>query len=606
MSYQKKREKLSPGETAVYVLILAVLLAVLVFVLYKLANAVPASIPAEDSGTQTVSASPIPTLPPDQSGNDAVPATPEPTPEPTPTPVPTPTPLPDFAPVHTEETDPEIFVFKEAIQVDGTTLSEDEAYEAAEPIDFGWGSDYTDMEGVITFRGNNFRDGGSYGYANMTEHKFGQSWSYNTGTLTYNGETWSGSGWVGQPLLVKWPRETKAVMNMADWAKEDDSLVEVIYATMDGNVYFLDLNSGKQTRETLNLGFTFKGAGALDPRGYPILYLGAGYDSIHGYARAFVISLIDFEVLHSFGHDDVEAAGGFSLRGNLSYFDGSPLVDADTDQLIYPGENGIVYIIKLNTQYNEKNGELSIDPVTVKWRYYGTRTSLFHYWVGMEDSPVIWRSHLIIADNGGRLMCLNLNTLTLDWVQDILDDSNATPVLSMEDGHPYIYVSTSFHYGWRSYTTAPIPIFKIDAENGEIVWQTEYNCYTEQGVSGGVQSSIAVGKNDLEGLIYVTVAKTDIYNNGILACLDRETGEVVWEHKSYYTWSSPVLVYNEDGSGDVVYCNYGSKMFLLDGLSGEVLDSFNVGGGVEASPAVYENVIVVGTRQCKIWGVQLK
>ncbi|MEI3413380.1 MAG: hypothetical protein V8Q57_09485 [Blautia sp.] len=57
-------------------------------------------------------------------------------------------------------------------------------------------------------------------------------------------------------------------------AKEDDDLVEVIYACMDGYVYFLDLKTGKPTRDTLNLGFTFKGAGALDPRGYPILYVG--------------------------------------------------------------------------------------------------------------------------------------------------------------------------------------------------------------------------------------------------------------------------------------------------------------------------------------------
>ena len=71
-------------------------------------------------------------------------------------------------------------------------------------------------------------------------------------------------------------------MNMYDWAKEDDELVEVIYATMDGNVYFLDLNTGKKTRDTLTLGYTFKGAGALDPRGYPLLYLGAGYDSDRG------------------------------------------------------------------------------------------------------------------------------------------------------------------------------------------------------------------------------------------------------------------------------------------------------------------------------------
>ena len=41
-------------------------------------------------------------------------------------------------------------------------------------------------------------------------------------------------------------------------------------------------------------------------------------------------------------------------------------------------------------------------------------------------------------------MCLDLNSMELIWVQDILDDSNSTPVLSIEDGHLYLYVSTSF------------------------------------------------------------------------------------------------------------------------------------------------------------------
>ncbi len=520
-----------------------------------------------------------------------------------PTPPPTPTPPPSFAPYAVESTLPENLIKTVGINIDGTTLAEDEKYEASEEekIFFGYGDDYTDANGIITFRGNNLRDGGSYGYANLEDFQLNNAWNYTTGTLIHNGAVWSGSGWTGQPLIVKWPKETKAIMNMYDWAKEDDELVEVIYATMDGNIYFLDLETGRKTRDVLNMGFTFKGSGALDPRGYPILYLGAGYDSAKGVSRAFVISLIDFSVMYEFGNMDK-----FSLRGELCYFDASALVDAETDQLIYPGENGIVYLMKLNTEYDEEAGTLSINPDNIrKWHYYGKRTSLYSYWVGMEGSPAIWCGHMFLCDNGGNLMCLDLNTLELVWVQDILDDSNSTPVLSIEDGHPYIYISTSFHYGWRSYNTADIPIWKIDAETGEIVWQKDYKCYTEDGVSGGVQSTIALGKNDLEGRIYVTVAKTDLNNNGILACIDRETGEVLWEYKSYYTWSSPVLVYNEDGRGFLVYCTYGNYMYLMDALTGEVLDNFNLMGGVEATPAVYEDMVVVGTRKCLIWGIKM-
>ena len=46
-------------------------------------------------------------------------------------------------------------------------------------------------------------------------------------------------------------------------------------------------------------------------------------------------------------------------------------------------------------------------------------------------------------------------------------------------------------------------------------------------------------------------------------------------------------------------------MYLLDAKTGKELDTFNLGGGVEASPAVYEDTVVIGTRQCKIWGVKI-
>lgn len=381
---------------------------------------------------------------------------------------------PSFTPYYTENTDPANMIAETAIEVDGTMLADLKSYAPESTIEFGLGEDYTTVDGIISFRGDNFRNSPAFGYANMSEYKLNGLWSKNTGALAYGSHTWTGSGWTGQPLMMKWPKEVKTHMNMYDWAKADDELVEVIYACMDGYIYFMDLKTGEATRDALNLGFTFKGAGALDPRGYPIMYVGAGYDSTNGKARVFIINLLDGSVMYTFGNSDP-----FSLRGSLSFFDSSPLVDAETDTLIYPGENGILYIMKLNTVYDETAGTLSINPDhIVKWRYYGKRTSQSSYWLGMETSAAIYKGYLFVADNGGHLMCLDLNTLQLVWVQDILDDSNSTPVLSMEDDHLYLYVSTSFHLGWRSSTTAPIPIWKIDAENGEVVWRTDYECYT--------------------------------------------------------------------------------------------------------------------------------
>ena len=523
----------------------------------------------------------------------------QPTPTPTPEPTPTPVGLPDFKPHSVDGTEPERLISSTAIMVDGEVV---EQYESDYEINFDLPERYTELEGIVTFRGDNFRSGAAYGTAAVSSKTLTKAWSKSTSGLSdSDGIYWSGSGWTGQPLIVKWPEATrKNISAMYDWAREKEGLVEVIYATLDGHVYFYELTSGEYTREPLNLGFNYKGAGALDPRGYPILYVGSGVDSVNGRSRVKGVNLIDNSVMFEFGHNETFANRGWHM------FDSSPLVSAETDQLIYPGENGILYIIHLNTKYNEQTGELSVDPDNiVKWKYNGVRSGS-RYWLGVESSAAIINNYIFLADNGGNLMCLDLNTLELVWVQDVLDDTNCSPVVDVENGHPYIYISTSFHYGWRSYSTAAIPIFKIDAETGEIVWRTDYTCYTVQDLSGGVQGTIAVGKNKLSDMIFVPIARTPGASSGTLAALKKDTGEVVWEKEtSMYSWSSPVDFYDADGNGYLLYCNSGFNMFLIDGKTGEQLDYMNLGGNIEASPAMYGNYAVVGTRAMRTYCIQV-
>ena len=570
-------EKKITAKTVVGIVIFVALLAVLVMVVMR-------GIAANKALEETAE-SPAVTVQP----------TPTPTPEPTPTPVG----LPDFKPHSVDGTEPERLISSTAIMVDGEVVEE---YESDYEINFDLPERYTELEGIVTFRGDNFRSGAAYGTAAVSSKTLTKVWSKSTSGLSdSDGIYWSGSGWTGQPLIVKWPEATrKNISAMYDWAREKEGLVEVIYATLDGHVYFYELTSGEYTREPLNLGFNYKGAGALDPRGYPILYVGSGVDSVNGRSRVKVVNLIDNSVMFEFGHNETFANRGWHM------FDSSPLVSAETDQLIYPGENGILYIIHLNTKYNEQTGELSVDPDNiVKWKYNGVRSGS-RYWLGVESSAAIINNYIFLADNGGNLMCLDLNTLELVWVQDVLDDTNCSPVVDVENGHPYIYISTSFHYGWRSYSTAAIPIFKIDAETGEIVWRTDYTCYTVQDLSGGVQGTIAVGKNKLSDMIFVPIARTPGASSGTLAALKKETGEVVWEKEtSMYSWSSPVDFYDADGNGYLLYCNSGFNMFLIDGKTGEQLDYMNLGGNIEASPAMYGNYAVVGTRAMRTYCIQV-
>lgn len=573
---KKAKKKKSPVAIIIEILILVFLLALLVYIVHCgiVANSNPAPI-----NTPAPSAEPAPT----------------PTPEPTPTPVG----VPDFKPHSIEGTEPENLVKETAVMVDGELV---EDYESKYDICFDLAEKYTGLEGVIGFRGDNYRSGAAYGTAEVSSKTLSSVWQVNTGGLSdADGNHWSGSGWTGQPLIVKWPDATRKNMSsMYDWAREKDGLVEVIHATLDGHVYFYELSSGEYTRDPLNLGYNFKGAGALDPRGYPILYLGSGLDSVNGSSRVFVINLIDNSVMFEFGHQE-----NFAYR-DWNMFDSSPLVCADTDQLIYPGENGILYIIHLNSKYNESTGELSVEPDNiVKWKYNGVRTG-YSYWLGVESSASIINNYIFLADNGGMLMCLDLNTLKLVWVQDILDDTNSSPVVDIEDGHPYIYISPSFHEGWRASDTADIPIFKIDAETGEIVWQVDYKCYTVKDVSGGVQGTIAVGKNALADMIFVPIARTPSAGAGVLAAINKHTGEVIWEKEtSVYSWSSPIDFYDSEGNGYIAYCNFGYNMYLLDGKTGEQLDVIDLGGKIEASPAMYENYIVIGTRANHTFGIKV-
>lgn len=570
-------EKKITVKTVVGIVIFVALLAVLVMVVMRGVAANKALEETAESPTVTV----------------------QPTPTPTPEPTPTPVGLPDFKPHSVDGTEPERLISSTAIMVDGEVVEE---YESDYEINFDLPERYTELEGIVTFRGDNFRSGAAYGTAAVSSKTLTKVWSKSTSGLSdTDGTYWSGSGWTGQPLVVKWPEATrKNISAMYDWAREKEGLVEVIYATLDGHVYFYELTSGEYTRDPLNLGFNYKGAGALDPRGYPILYVGSGVDSVNGRSRVKVVNLIDNSVMFEFGHNETFANRGWHM------FDSSPLVSAETDQLIYPGENGILYIIHLNTKYNEQTGELSVDPDNiVKWKYNGVRSGS-RYWLGVESSAAIINNYIFLADNGGNLMCLDLNTLKLVWVQDVLDDTNCSPVVDVEDGNPYIYISTSFHYGWRSYSTAEIPIFKIDAETGEIVWRTDYTCYTVQDLSGGVQGTIAVGKNKLSDMIFVPVARTPGASSGTLAALKKDTGEVVWEKEtSMYSWSSPVDFYDADGNGYLLYCNSGFNMFLIDGKTGEQLDYMNLGGNIEASPAMYGNYAVVGTRAMRTYCIQV-
>lgn len=505
-------------------------------------------------------------------------------------------------PKPTENTLPARFGMKEELEINGKTVSE---YQRKDRINFPLDQKYAKDDGIVTFRGDQLRSGSVYGSLRTRPKKLCVLWNIPTGKLekNYGKGYWTGSGWTGQPLIVKWPGQTRAIMNLYPDKKKKDGLIEAVYSTMDGNVYFIDIETGEKTRDEIQTGLPFKGSGALDPRGIPLLYLGPGDSAKNKSARALIYSLVNGEKLYEFGEADP-----FALRKFHGY-DSSPLVCAQADTLIAPAENGILYTIKLNTQFDQKAGTLRIAPdEVVKLRYSSGRSSEERYWLGMEDSGVIWKNYLYIADNGGNLMCINLNSMKMIWVQDVVDDTNGSPVFSVEDGVPYLYIATSLHWtASRRLKLGDVPVFKINALNGEYVWKHTYLCNTVAGVSGGVQATCVNGKQSLENLVIFPIARTPQVRSGILAALDKKTGKTIWNlNTKRYVWSSPCALYDAEGNGYIITCNSVGDVMLVDGTSGTLMDSVNLGANIEATPAVYNNILVVGTRGQQIYGITIE
>ncbi len=588
-----KRKK-QPGRGIMAVgLYLATLLVGLIFVFclhqYK-AAIISSTIPTIP--TVSTQETTLPTTEPTTSPTTepTIPPTTEPTVPPT-----TEDPRLHFEAVRTEAGAPENWGVNWEINAGGSVVS---SYQREEQISFGYDCDYFPLPGIGTFRGNNHRNTSTYGTATVTEQKLTKVWSKPIGA--FNG--WSGSGWTGQPLLVQWDDETKQLMNLFEDKKSKEGLVEIIYATLDGYIYFYDLEDGSKTRNPIYMGANFKGAGALDPRGYPLLYVGSGIYADGKAPRMYVISLITGKVLYQYGNGD-----SFALR-SWSAFDSSPLVDAETDTLIWPGENGVLYTIKLNTVYDKDAGTIDVSPdKPVKTRYRDDYSRKNRY-VGYEDSVVIVDRWLYVADNAGMFYCVDLNTMELVWAQDTKDDNNSSPVFQWDDdGNGYIYTAPSLHWTKNSSSKGTISVYKLDASTGEIVWEVPFECSTITDLSGGVQGTPLLGKEgtELEGLIIYPIARCPSNYKGKLVAIDTETGEIVWEASTgNYAWSSPTAVYTPEGKAYIFQCDVDGDAKLYD-AQGNRLTTISFGSTVEASPVVFNDMIVIGSRGGRVFGVKI-
>lgn len=449
------------------------------------------------------------------------------------------------------------------------------------------------IPGITTFRGNNYRDSATYGIQNIVNKTLEKKWTRTNG----NTDNWTGVGWNGQPAIVKWNDTLKSHMNLYDEFKEKENFIEVIYGTLDSNVHFYDLETGSSTRPSIKLNSSIKGSVTIDPRGYPLLYVGQGINEVSGESVPMgyhIYSLIDGkELLFIDGRDNYAYSG-------WGAFDGNPIIDSETDTLILPGENGIIYIVKLNTLYNESLGTISIDPNITRYKYtVNSKTG------GTENAIAIYKNYAFFLNNNGLLQCLDLKTLTPVWFYEMGDDCDATIAIEEEKNSIVLYAATEVD---RRMMDSPAYVRKFKANTGELIWEYSCDCIFDADVNGGVLSSPVLGKNSISNMVIFNFSKVTNKKDGKMVALDKENGSIIWEKDlTYYSWSSPVAIYNEKGDAYIIFCNSVGQVLLIGAKTGETLYTLNTGGGnIEGSPAVYENIFVIGTRGKRIYGIEIK
>lgn len=472
------------------------------------------------------------------------------------------------------------------IYQNGTRVSE---YAPEDTVVFGGPDTYTQVEGVTTFRGNNFRDASTYGTIPENPSKLEIMYTKKIRGI----DKWSGVGWTGQASCVRWPEQTRNIMNIYDEKKAKQDLIEVIYATLDGHIYFFDMEDGEPTRDPINIGAPIKGSVTVDPRGYPLLYCGQGIDTVNGKSVKIgmrVFSLIDCSVLLFInGRDEFATRRWYAS-------DCSPLVNAETDTLLWAGENGLFYRVKLNTQYDVAAKTISIDPVIDRY-WYGSKVTTRP---GMECSFSAYNHYVFLPDNSGLIQCLDVNTLQPVWAFDALDDTDSSPVLEVDDdGQLWLYTGSEFDLAKKEYCY----LRRINAFTGEESWCIEIPCSNSE--RGGTFATPAMGKGDVEDLVFYVEAATK--SGSFLIAVEKETGEIRWKYDlGKYTWSSPMLCQTPSGKSYLVECNSAGLVRLFDASTGEVVAQCTVEGNVECSPIAFDDMFVLGTRASRIYGIKIK
>lgn len=416
---------------------------------------------------------------------------------------------------------------------------------------------YADKGLIGTFRGNALRDGRFGGQVKGEPDSVAVAWTFMTANSTVKtdlGEWGGGTGWTGQPLF---------------------NGSEVMVGSLCGMVYFIDFQTGKQSREPFDAGNTVKGTMGLDPE-WPNLYVGQGVSN----HNAFGCEVYDLERNERtwFFNRDPKAWRSWGA------YDSSPVVAGG--YLFWAGENGSIY------KYERVRGELR-RVATLRYRVHGAAP-------GIESSLCVWRNYGFVADNHGNVLAVNLNTMRPVWMYDNHDDSDGTIVSREEEGTAYLYTACEVD---RQGMEGTCHFVKLRATDGCLVWEQAIPCTRlklseDKTLDGGMYSTPLPGTDDCEGLIFANICRNkSAQTKGELVALHTSDGSVAYSVPlKSWAWSSPVSFTNERGEMYLFTCDAGGYIYLVRGRDGQVLYSHHLNALFESSPIAVGNAAVVGSR----------
>lgn len=394
----------------------------------------------------------------------------------------------------------------------------------------------------------------------------------STSIVGTDSSEWCGTGWTGQPNVIEGA----------------DGSVEVREGAYDGHYHFVDGRTGQPTRPDLVTRDLAKGSATSDPDGYP-LYYGGSRDN---YLRVIALDRPEPTVLWELNADTSVSR---PLRNND--WDGAPLVVGD--YLLEGGENGWIYVIRLNRGYDAK-GLVTVDPqvvATIPGFDDQLLSDLGDKEVSIESSLSFHDGVVYAANSGGLITGWNISGLLKGGTQyqQVFrfwtgDDTDASVVI---DRQGMLYVASEYQrFNGRAKDVGQLMKLDPSKPDDPLVWGIPAREIAFEGAGGSWSTPAIYGS-----VVYFTTAA------GRVLEVDRTTGRIIWQvHIGAPTIGSPVVVdgvlIQGDCTGDLYAWNVADPQ-----RSPGLIWKMHLNGCIEATPAVWHGWLYFGTREGYLYGI---